>query len=170
VGGFAFSVSSRLRMRETDMTRNRGRPPKTQSFEFCQDLWVRIEYLRFLFTKPNGRLASVRHVAMELAKHGGVAEIVGGDKEFLAREVGFLPNTQLAHSTVEATSGTIAISVYASYLTSNATRIRNLYYEADRWTADPEIEFAWRNMVHDLCGQPRKNSDSALQLRRINGL
>jgi hypothetical protein len=61
-----------------EMARTRGRPVKTQSFEFCQDLWVRIEYLRVCLAKPNGRLASVRHVAMMLAKNGGLAEIVGG--------------------------------------------------------------------------------------------
>jgi hypothetical protein len=148
------------------MAGTRGRPPKTQSFEFCQDLWVRIEYLRFHLAKPNGRLASVRHVAMELAKNGGVAEIIGGDNEFLAREVAFLPNTRLAHATVESERGGIAVPLFATYVTSDCKRIRNLYYEADKWTADPEIEFAWRNMVRDLCGQPRKVRDLAIQLHR----
>jgi hypothetical protein len=152
------------------MTRTRGRPPKTRSFEFCQGLWVRIEYLRFCLAKPNGHLASVSHVATTLAKSGGLAEIIGGDKEFLTREVPFLPNIRLAHATVESASGRIAVPVFASYMTSNATRIRNLYYEANRWTADPEIKFAWRNMVCDLSGQPRKVRDSAIQFRRTNVL
>jgi hypothetical protein len=72
----------------------------------------------------------------------------------------------LAHAAVETTGAEIAIPVFANYLTSNAARIRNLYYEADTWTANPEIEFAWRNMVRDLCGQPRKVRDSAIQLHR----
>jgi hypothetical protein len=149
------------------MARTRGRPPKTQSFEFCQDLWTRIEYLRIHLARPNGRLASISYVVTALGQNGGVAEIVGGDQGFLAREVALLPNARLAHATVETTGGGIAIPVFASYLTSNATRIRNLYYEANKWTADPEVEFAWRNMVRDLCGQPRKVRDSAIQLRCI---
>jgi hypothetical protein len=151
-----------------DMARTRGRPAKTQSFEFCQDLWVRIEYMRVCLAKPNGRLASIRHVAMMLAKNGGVAEIVGGDRETLAREEAWLLDTSLAHATVETARGRIAIPLFASYVTPNATRIHNLYYEANKWTADPEIEFAWRNMVRDLCGQPRKLRDSALQLRQTD--
>jgi hypothetical protein len=87
---------------------------------------VRIEFLRGRLAKPNGRLASIRHVATAMAKNGGVAEIVGGDPEFLAREGGLLPNTRLAHATVETTRGRRAIPVFANYLTSNATRIRNL--------------------------------------------
>jgi hypothetical protein len=147
------------------MAETRGRPSTTQSFEFCQDLWVRIEYLRFRLAKPKGRLASIRHVAMALAKNGGVAEIVGGNKEALALEVDLLPNARLAHATV----GTkISVPLYATYLTPEATRIRNLYYEANRWTADPEIEFAWRNMVWDLCGQPRKLRDSTVRLHRVD--
>jgi hypothetical protein len=169
LGGFSFSISSKLRLRETDLTRTRGRPPKTQGFEFCQDLWTRIEYLRVHLAGPNGRLASISHVATALGKNGGLAEIVGGDQEFLAREVALLPKARLAHATVETNKGRHAIPVFASYLTSNATRIRNLYYEANRWTTNPEIEFAWRNMVRDLCGQPRKVRDSAIQLRCING-
>jgi hypothetical protein len=77
------------------MARTRGRPPKTQSFEFCQDLWTRVEYLRVRLAKPNGRLASVRHVAIVLAKNGGLAEIIGGNQEFLAREVALLPNAAI---------------------------------------------------------------------------
>jgi hypothetical protein len=150
------------------MARTRGRPSKTQSFEFCQDLWVRIEYLRVRLAKPNGRLASIRRVVMATAKEGGVAEIVGGDQETLALFVSRLPNTKLAHATVETSSGRIAVPVFASYVTPNATRIRNLYYEANRWTAEPEIEFAWRNMVRDLCGQPRKLRVSTIQLHRID--
>jgi hypothetical protein len=152
-----------------DMARTRGRPPKTQSFEFCQSLWTRIEYLRVRLARPNGRPASISFVATALGKSGGVAEIVGGDQEFLAREVGLLPNVGLTHSTIRTNKGRHAIPVFASYVTSNATRIRNLYYEANRWTDDPEIEFAWRNMVRDLCGQPRKVRDSAIQLHRIDG-
>jgi hypothetical protein len=63
---------------------------------------------------------------MTLAKNGGVAEIVGGHKEFLAREFALLPKTTLAHATVETVGGRIPIPVLATYVTSNATRIRNL--------------------------------------------
>jgi hypothetical protein len=168
LGGFAFSISSRLRLWETHMAGTRGRPPKTQSFEFCQDLWTRIEYLRVRLARPNGRPASISCVATALSKNGGVAEIVGGDQKFLAREVALLPNARLAHATVESTEGRIVVPVFAMYVTSNTTRIRNLYYEASRWTADPEIEFAWRNMVYDLCGQPRKVRDSTIPLRHID--
>jgi hypothetical protein len=150
------------------MARTRGRPAKTQSFEFCQDLWVRIEYLRVCLAKPNGRLASVRHVAMMLAKNGGLAEIIGGDREKLAREQTRPLDTRIAHATFETASGRIAVPLFASYVTPNETRIRNLYYEADSWTADPEIEFAWRNMVRDLCGQPRNLRDSTVQLRQTD--
>jgi hypothetical protein len=161
---FTLSASNTRNSGDLDMAGTRGRPAKTQSFEFCQDLWVRIEYLRFHLAKPNGRLASVRRVAMELAKNGGVAEIIGGDKEFLAREVAdFLPDTRLAYASVESVKGRIAVPIFASYVTSDWKRIRNLYYEADKWTADPAIEFAWRNMVRDLCGQPRNVRDLAIR-------
>ena len=150
------------------MARTRGRPSNTQSFEFCQDLWIRIEYLRVRLAKPNGRIASISRVATALAQNGGVAEIVGGDQKTLAREAAWLLNSKLAHATFETSSGRIAVPVYASYVTPNATRIRNLYYEANRWTADPEIEFAWRNMVRDLCGQPRKLRDTTIRLHRID--
>jgi len=150
------------------MARTRGRPSKTQSFEFCQHLWIRIEYLRVLLAKLNGRIASISRVATALAQNGGVAEIVGGDKKALAREAAWLLDSKLAHATFETSSGRIAVPVFASYVTPNATRIRNLYYEANRWTADPEIEFAWRNMVRDLCGQPRKVRDSTIRLHRID--
>ena len=122
LGGFTFSISSRLRLWETHMAGTRGRPPKTQSFEFCQDLWTRIEYLRVRLARPNGRPASISCVATALSKNGGVAEIVGGDRKFLAREVALLPNARLAHATVESARGRIAVPAFASYLTSNATR------------------------------------------------
>lgn len=145
------------------MVETRGRP-KALTFEFCQDVWVRIEFLRVRYAKPDGRLASVRHVAMTLAKNGGVAEIVGGNEE-MALEFALLPRTRLAHITAETTNGRVSIPVHATYVTSDAARIRNLYYEANQWTTDPEIEFAWANMVRDLCGQPRELRSSTIHFR-----
>jgi hypothetical protein len=181
MGGFAFERwLSRFRTApeilqtlganfwRVDMTRTRGRPPTTQSYEFSQGLWVRIESLRIRLAKPNGRPASIRYVAIALAKNGGVAEIVGGNQEALALEVALLPNTRLAHATVEMGEMKLSIPVYATYLTSEATRIRNLYYKACQWTADPEIKFAWTNMVRDLCGQPRKLRKSSMQFHRAD--
>jgi hypothetical protein len=65
------------------MVKPRGRP-KALTFEFCQDLWVRIEFLRIRYASPGGRPASVRRVAITLAENGGVVEIVGGNREILA--------------------------------------------------------------------------------------
>jgi hypothetical protein len=149
------------------MATNRGRPTAL-TFEFCQDIWVRFEFLRVRLAKPDGRLASIRHVAMALAAYGGVAEIVGGNKEMLARELALLAKTRLAHATIETIEGIIPIPVYATYMTPEATRIRNLYYEARQWTADPEIQFAWTNMVRDLCGRPRILRDSTIQFHRAD--
>jgi hypothetical protein len=87
------------------MTRTRGRPPKTQSYEFCQHLWTCMEYLRVRLARPNGRPASISYVATALGKSGGVAEIVGGAPDFLARELAFLPDARLAHATVETSRG-----------------------------------------------------------------
>jgi hypothetical protein len=149
------------------MAKIRGRP-MTLTYEFCQNLWVRFEYLRVRLAKPDARLASIRRVAMALAANGGVAEIIGGDKEMLALEITLLENARFSHATVETIGARTPISVCATYFTSDARRIRNLYYEAKQWIADPEIEFAWRNMVRDLCGQPRKLRDSTIQLHRID--
>ena len=149
------------------MAKTRGRP-KAMTYELCQDIWVRFEFLRVRLAKPDGRLASIRHVAMALAAYGGVAEIVGGNKEILALELPWLAKTRLAHATVETIEGIIPIPVYATYMTPEATRIRNLYYEARKWTADPEIQFAWTNMVRDLCGQPRILRDSIIQFHRAD--
>jgi len=71
------------------MAKIHGRP-RTLTFEFCQDIWVRFEFLRVRLAKPDGRLASIRHVATALAAYGGVAEIVGGNKEMLALELASL--------------------------------------------------------------------------------
>jgi hypothetical protein len=142
------------------MATTRGRP-KALTYEFCQDIWVRFEFLRVRLAKPDGRLASIRHVAMALAKSGGLAEIVGGNVPLLAK-------TRLAHATVETIEARIPIPVYATYVTPEATRIRNLYYEARKWTADHEIHFAWTNMVRDLCGQPRILRDSMIQFHRAD--
>jgi hypothetical protein len=150
-----------------DMATTRGRP-KALTYEFCQYIWVRIEFLRVRLARPDGRLASIRCVAIALAKNGGVAEIVGGNKEMLALEVTLLENTRLAYATVETIGARIPIPTYATYVTPNATRIRNLYYEARQWTADPETEFAWRNMVRDLCGQPRKIRPSTMRFHRAD--
>ena len=128
------------------MATTRGRP-KALTYEFCQDIWVRFEFLRMRPAKPDGRLASIRHVAMALAASGGVAEIVGGNREMLALELPLLAKTRLAHATVETIEARIPIPVYATYMTPEATRIRNLYYEARKWTADHEIHFLklrWR--------------------------
>ncbi len=149
------------------MATTRGRP-KALTYEFCQDIWVRFEFLRVRLAKPDGRIASIRHVAMALAADGGVAEIVGGNKEMLARELALLAKTRLAHATIETIEGIIPIPVYATYMTPEATRIRNLYYEARQWTADPEIQFAWTNMVRDLCGRPRILRDSTIQFHRAD--
>src|SRR5258706_13887009 len=149
------------------MAKTRGRP-KAMTYELCQDIWVRFEFLRVRLAKPDGRLASIRHVAMALAAYGGVAEIVGGNKEILALELPWLAKTRLAHATVETIEGIIPIPVYATYMTPEATRIRNLYYEARQWTADPEIQFAWTNMVRDLCGRPRILRDSTIQFHRAD--
>src|SRR5258707_205114 len=100
--------------------------------------------------------------------YGGVAEIGGGNKEILALELPWLAKTRLAHATVETIEGIIPIPVYATYMTPEATRIRNLYYEARQWTADPEIQFAWTNMVRDLCGRPRILRDSTIQFHRAD--
>jgi hypothetical protein len=149
------------------MAKIRGRPT-TLTYEFCQDLWVRFEFLRVRLAKPDGRLASIRRVAIALAENGGVAEIVGGNKEMLALELALLAKTRLAHATVETVEARIPITVYATYLTPEATRIRNLYYRARQWTADPEIQFAWTNMVRDLCGQPRIPRDSIIRFHRAD--
>ena len=149
------------------MAKIHGRP-RTLTFEFCQDIWVRFEFLRVRLAKPDGRLASIRHVATALAAYGGVAEIVGGNKEILALELALLAKTRLAYATVETIEGIIPIPVYATYMTPEATRIRNLYYEARQWTADPEIQFAWTNMVRDLCGRPRILRDSTIQFHRAD--
>ena len=149
------------------MAKTRGRP-RTMTYELCQDIWVRFEFLRVRLAKPDGRLASIRHVAMALAKSGGLAEIVGGNVEMLARELPLLAKTRLAHATVETIEARIPIPVYATYVTPEATRIRNLYYEARKWTADHEIHFAWTNMVRDLCGQPRILRDSMIQFHRAD--
>jgi hypothetical protein len=149
------------------MATTRGRPKKL-TYEFCQEIWVRFEFLRVRLAKPDGRLASIRRVAMALAAYGGVAEIVGGNKEPLALELRLLARTRLAHATIETIKARISIPIYATYVTSNAARIRNLYYDANQWTADPEIEFAWRNMVRDLCGQSRILRDSVIQFHRAD--
>jgi hypothetical protein len=151
------------------MATTRGRP-KALTYEFCQDIWVRFEFLRMGPAKPDGRRASIRHVAMALAASGGVAEIVGGNREMLALALPLLAKTRLAHATVETIDARIPIPVYATYMTPEATRIRNLYYEARKWTVDPEIHFAWTNMVRDLCGQPRILRDSIIQFHQADSV
>ena len=120
---------------------------KALTYELCQNIWVRFEFMRVRLAKSDGRRASIRHVAVALAAYGGVAEIVGGNVEMLALELPLLAKTRLAYATVETIEARIPIPVYATYITPEATRIRNLYYEARKWTVDPEIHFAWTNML-----------------------
>jgi hypothetical protein len=58
------------------MAGTRGRHSKTQSFEFCQDLWIRIEYLRVRLAKS---LLLLSLIANEFARRiHGLGQSGGG--------------------------------------------------------------------------------------------
>jgi hypothetical protein len=135
------------------MPATRGRP-ELLTYDFCQTFYVRFEAFRTRLSSPSGRPASIRRVAGVFATHGGVANIIGGDKEQLALRLEFIRNARLTHLRLNPNSP--PTTIYATHVWRESHRIRNLYYEAVKWTADPNVAFAWANMVRDLVGQPRE--------------
>ncbi|MCX7309626.1 MAG: hypothetical protein NTZ72_17460, partial [Afipia sp.] len=138
--------------RELDMANPIGRPKKVD-YDFAQHIWVLVESLRVKLSR-SGKPASVRRVAIYLADHGGIGKAVGGLKEggSTPEEMSAL-RASLMYLNFSETKAVVAF--WGTYLVSDARRIRNIYLEAKKWTEDPEILFAWQNMVRDLTGQPR---------------
>jgi hypothetical protein len=139
--------------------RKRGQPEKSMQEKFydLQDYYLLVETVRHQ-KRRNGKKIYAAEACRLLAKRGGVAWIIGGDAHRLPTErrmregrYGLCRHGQTLKLYREDPG-----VVYVRRLVERPQTITTRYYEAVRFARKNEnVQFAWDNMVRELCGLPK---------------
>jgi hypothetical protein len=139
--------------------RKPGQPEKSMQEKYCvlQDYYLQVEKVRHQ-KRRDGKKINPAEAGRLLARRGGLAWIVGGDARMLPTErkmregrYGLCRQGQRLKLYREDQG-----VVYVRRLVERHETIMTRYYEAVRFARENEnVQFAWDNMVRDLCGLPR---------------
>jgi hypothetical protein len=148
-------------------TKKRGRPKGTTRTppDRLQTVCLKVEQVKALARQTTGEELSDSRACDLIARQGGLAWIVGGDRDALADAMSASRNQKSALSRLrrfkldEKSSRLVKDKegpIFVDHFMQHSRSIRSRYVEAKALVeADPCIKEAWANILSDMLGLPR---------------